>query len=62
MLASGAPLNPPIESREALIVAMSNGELLNEKKLRQNPIYVTNGLVMLTPKEEPYLLIYNRVP
>lgn len=35
---------------------MSNGELLNEKKLPQNPTYVTSGIVTLTLKEEPYLL------
>jgi hypothetical protein len=56
ILASGAPLNPPIEGREVLIVGMSNGELLNEKKLPQDHINVRNGLVMLMPKEEPYLL------
>jgi len=56
ILAPGAPLNPPIEGREVLIVGMNNGELLNEKKSPQSHVNVTNGLVILMPKEEPYLL------
>jgi mannose-6-phosphate isomerase-like protein (cupin superfamily) len=56
ILAPGAPLNPPVEGRDAVIVAMNNGELVNEKKPPTNPVSVFNGLVMLMPKEEPYLL------
>jgi hypothetical protein len=56
ILAPGAPLNPPIEGTEVLIVGMSDGELLNEKKPSQSHISVFDGLVMLIPKEEPYLL------
>ena len=56
ILAPGAPLNPPIEGTEVLIVGMSDGELLNEKKPLQSHISVFDGLVMLIPKEEPYLL------
>jgi mannose-6-phosphate isomerase-like protein (cupin superfamily) len=55
-LASGAPLNPPVEGHEVLIVGMNNGELLNEKKSPPSHIDVTNGLVILMPKQEPYLL------
>jgi mannose-6-phosphate isomerase-like protein (cupin superfamily) len=55
-LAPGAPLNPLIEGREVLIVGMNNGELLNEKKSPPTHVDVRSGLVMLMPKEEPYLL------
>jgi mannose-6-phosphate isomerase-like protein (cupin superfamily) len=41
---------------DVLIVGMNSGELLNEKKSPQNHVDVSNGLVMLMPKEEPYLL------
>lgn len=56
ILAPGAPLNPPIEGTEVLIVGMNNGELLNEKKSPQSHVNVSNGLVILMPKQEPYLL------
>jgi len=56
ILAPGAPLNPPIEGTEVLIVGMNNGELVNEKKTPQSHVNVSRGLVMLMPKEEPYLL------
>ncbi len=56
ILAPGAPLNPPIEGTEVLVVGMNNGELVNEKKLPQSHVNVSGGLVMLMPKEEPYLL------
>lgn len=55
-LAPGAPLNPLVEGHEVLIVGMNNGEILNEKKSPPNHLNVSNGLVMLMPKEEPYLL------
>ena len=38
------------------MVGMNSGELLNEKKSPQKHVSVSNGLVMLMPKEEPYLL------
>jgi mannose-6-phosphate isomerase-like protein (cupin superfamily) len=56
ILAPGAPLNPLIEGREVVIVGMNNGELLNEKKSPPTHVNVRNGLVMLMPKGEPYLL------
>jgi hypothetical protein len=56
VLAPGAPLNPLVEGTDVLIVGMNNGELLNEKKSPQSHVNVSNGLVMLMPKEEPYLL------
>jgi hypothetical protein len=56
ILAPGAPLNQPVEGTEDLIVGMGNGELLNEKKSQQSHITVFDGLVMLMPKQEPYLL------
>jgi hypothetical protein len=55
-LAPGAPLNPPAEGHDALVVGMSNGELVNEKKSPPSHVNVSNGSVMLMPKEEPYLL------
>ena len=56
ILAPGAPLNPPVERTDVLIVGMNGGELVNEKKSLQNYVNVSSGLVMLMPKEEPYLL------
>ena len=55
ILAPGAPLNPLVEGTDVLIVGMNNGELVNEKKSPQSHVNVSNGLVMLMPKE-PYLL------
>jgi mannose-6-phosphate isomerase-like protein (cupin superfamily) len=56
ILAPGAPLSPLVEGRDVLIVGMNNGELVNEKKSPQRHVGVSTGLVMLMPKEEPYLL------
>jgi hypothetical protein len=56
ILAPGAPLNPPVDGTDVLIVGMNNGELVNEKKAPQSHVNVSNGFVMLMPKEEPYLL------
>ena len=56
ILAPGAPLNPPVEGHDALIVGMNNGELVNEEKSPPSHVNVSNGSVMLMPKEEPYLL------
>ena len=56
ILAPGAKLNPLVRGIDVLIVGMNSGELLNEKKSPQNHVDVSNGLVMLMPKEEPYLL------
>jgi len=35
---------------------MNNGELVNEKRSPQSHVNVSTGLVILMPKEEPYLL------
>lgn len=56
ILAPAAPLNPLVEGTDVLIVGVNNGELVNEKKSPQSHVNVSNGLVMLMPKEEPYLL------
>ena len=56
ILVPGAPLSPLVEGTDVLIVSMNNGELVNEKKSLQSPVNVSSGLVMLMPKEEPYLL------
>jgi len=45
-----------IEGNDVLIVAMNDGEIVNEAKTPQTRLNVTNGQVMLMPKEEPYLL------
>ena len=55
LLAPGAPLDQTAEG-DIVIVAMNDGELLNEKKATSSHVTVRNGLVMLMPKEEPYLL------
>lgn len=41
---------------EVLIVGKNNGEIRNEKKSSSNRINVFDGLVMLMPQGEPYLL------
>jgi mannose-6-phosphate isomerase-like protein (cupin superfamily) len=55
-LAPGAPLNPLVEGTDVLIVGMNNGEVVNEKKTPPSHVNISNGIVMLMPKEEPYLL------
>lgn len=55
-LAPEAPLRRMIEGNDVLIVAMNDGEIVNEAKTPQTRLNVTNGQVMLMPKEEPYLL------
>jgi hypothetical protein len=37
-------------------VGRNNGEVINEKKSPPSHINVFDGLVMLMPKEEPYLM------
>jgi hypothetical protein len=56
ILVPGAPLSPLVEGTDVLIVGMNNGEFVNEKKSPQSHVNVSSGLVMLMPKEEPYLL------
>jgi mannose-6-phosphate isomerase-like protein (cupin superfamily) len=54
----GAPLDSQaiVGGEVVLIVGKNNGEVTNEKKLPSNHIDVYDGLVMLMPKGEPYLL------
>ena len=54
-LAPDAPLHRTIEGHDVLIVAMSNGEIVNEAKTPQTRLNLTNGQVMLMPKDEPFL-------
>lgn len=57
ILAPGAPLDSrEIVGREVLIVGRNKGELVNEKKSTPARINVYEDLVMLMPKDEPYLL------
>ena len=56
ILAPGAPLTLSVEGHDVLIVGMNNGELVNEEKSPPSHVNVSNGSVMLMPKEEPYLL------
>jgi len=57
ILAAGALLDSrQIVGGEVLIVGKNNGEISNEKKPLANHINVFDGLVMLMPKGEPYLL------
>jgi len=56
ILAPGAPLSPAVEGVDVFIVSMSNGELQNEKAPSQSTFPVSNGFVMLMPKQEPFLL------
>jgi hypothetical protein len=55
-LAPGAPLRTPVAGQDAVIVGMNNGELSNEKKSPPSHVNVSNGSVLLMPKEEPFLL------
>jgi mannose-6-phosphate isomerase-like protein (cupin superfamily) len=55
-LAPGAPLSTPVEGYDNLVVGMNDGELANEIKLPQTHVNITNGSVVLMPKEETYLL------
>jgi hypothetical protein len=57
IFAPGAPLDSrEIVGGEVLIVGRNKGEAVNEKKSPPVPINVYEGLVMLMPKDEPYLL------
>lgn len=57
ILAPGAPLDSRgIVGGEVLIVGRNNGEVVNEKKSPPAHINVFENLVMLMPKNEPYLL------
>lgn len=57
ILAPGAPLDSrEIVGGEVLIVGRNKGEVVNEKKSPPARINVYEGLVMLMPKDEPYLL------
>ena len=55
-LSPGAPLRALVEGREVLIVGMGDGELVNEAKSPPTHINVSNGSVVLMPKEEKYVL------
>lgn len=56
ILSPGAPLHTPVEGRDAAIVGVNNGELVNEKKSTTNHVNISKDSVMWMPKEEPYLL------
>ena len=57
ILAPGAPLDSRgIVGGEVLIVGRNKGEVVNEKKSPPARIDVYEDLVMLMPKDEPYLL------
>lgn len=57
ILAPGALLDSQqIFGGEVLIVGKNNGEIINEKKSPFGRIDVFDGMVMLMPKGEPYLL------
>jgi mannose-6-phosphate isomerase-like protein (cupin superfamily) len=45
-----------VEGTDVLIVGMNDGELVNEKRPGQRQLDISNGSVMLMPKEEPCLL------
>lgn len=57
ILAPGAPLDSrAMVGSDVLIVGRNNGEVVNEKKSPPVHINVFEDLVMLMPKNEPYLL------
>jgi len=45
-----------VKGHDVLVVGMNDGELTNEAKATQTHMNVTNGTMMLMPKEETYLL------
>ncbi|HTS35120.1 MAG TPA: hypothetical protein VMH04_05570 [Candidatus Solibacter sp.] len=55
-LAPRAPLYRMAQGRDVLIVAMDEGEIVNEAKTSQNHVSIKNGMVMLMPKKEAYVL------
>lgn len=55
-LSPGALLPRIFDGDDILIVGMCDGELANEAKAAKTHVNITNGFVMLMPKEEPYLL------
>ena len=55
-LSPDASLQRTIDGHDVLIVAMNDGEMVNEEKTPHTQVNVTNGLVMLMPKEERYVL------
>jgi len=56
VLSHGAVLNRWVPDEDELIIGMGAGELLNEAKSPSLPISMSEGLVLLMPKEEAYLL------
>jgi mannose-6-phosphate isomerase-like protein (cupin superfamily) len=55
VLSPGALLHR-MQARDVLIISMGDGDLVNEAKESETHINVTNGMVMLMPKGESYLL------
>lgn len=55
-LSSGAPLTRMAAGEDELIVGMGSGELMNEAKSPPSHISISEGSVVLMPKEEPYTL------
>ena len=45
-----------VKGHDVLVVGMNDGELTNDAKATQTHMNVTNGTMMLMPKEETYLL------
>ena len=56
ILAPGAPLQTPVEGRDAYIVGINMGEIVNEKSSPPRHVDISNGLVMFLSKDAPYLL------
>lgn len=56
ILSPAASFRAPVAGHDNFIVGMSDGELVNEAKSPPTHTYVSNGSVILMPKEEPYLL------
>lgn len=56
ILAPGALLNPLVKGREALIVGMNDGDVINEETRPEKHVNIAKGLVMWMPKKGPYRL------
>jgi len=56
VLTPGAPLDMPKTGQDTLIVVMNAGEVVNERSTSHSQLDVWNGLVMMMPKDEPFLL------
>jgi hypothetical protein len=54
VLAAGAPLEKPVEGQESVLVAMTNGDFINEISSPESKFSLTAGRVVLLPRNQRY--------